>query len=44
MKVTTGETTLPTTRALPAREIERRSIDWVPEAIQASDEALDASI
>ena len=31
MAVTTGETTRPITQAPPAREIERRSIDWVPE-------------
>jgi purine-cytosine permease-like protein len=31
MAVTTGETTLPTAAAPPAKEIERRSIDWVPE-------------
>jgi len=31
MAVTTGESTLPTTQAPPAREIEKRSIDWVPE-------------
>ena len=31
MAVTTGDPTVPTIQAPPAREIERRSIDWVPE-------------
>ena len=35
MAVTTRDTTAPTTQAPPAREIERRSIDWVPRSVRA---------